>query len=164
MTNTKQRLEKELPLIVEKSYQQACYYFKIIPTKRAVFKGFFSSEIYQAVLNNQEILDNLGVNSWQRKAFEKALRELETSKPGIAFPADRESWIILNPFYYQAKYSPELAIELVETIAHEIAHAVLFNIDIWRGHNFPHEEITKHIKDHYLQSYDWEKLLKVIKD
>src|SRR2546421_6086119 len=77
MTNIKQRLEKELPLIVEKSYQQACYYFKIIPTKRAVFKGFFSSEIYQVVLNNQEILANLGVDSWQRKAFEKALRSEE---------------------------------------------------------------------------------------
>jgi hypothetical protein len=160
MTNIKQKLEKELPLIIEKSYQQTCYYFKIIPTKRAVFKGFFGSEIYQAVLNNQEILANLGVDNWQKKAFEKALKELEISKNGISFPADRESWIIFNPFYYQAKYSPELIVELVETVAHEIAHAVLFNIDIWQGHNFPHEEITKHIKNHYLQSYDWEKIVK----
>lgn len=37
---------------------------------------------------------------------------------------------------------------LVELIAHEISHAVLFNIDIWRGHDFPHEEITKYLKNY----------------
>jgi len=42
---------------------------------------------------------------------------------------------------------------LVGLIAHEISHAVLFNIDIWRGHDFPHEEITKYLKKYLLMNY-----------
>jgi len=47
MITTKQILEKELPEIIGKGYQQACYYFKIIPVKQVIFKGFFSEQVYQ---------------------------------------------------------------------------------------------------------------------
>lgn len=83
----KQLLEKNLPSIIEKGYHQACYYFKIISTRKPLFKGFFSPEIYKKILANKEILTNL-------------------------------------------------------------------KIDIWRGHDFPHAEITKYLKDYYLNNYD----------
>lgn len=63
MVITKQILEKELPAIIDKGYQQACYYFEIIPVKQVVFKGFFSEKIYQQILDNQEILNNLGIDA-----------------------------------------------------------------------------------------------------
>lgn len=164
MPTIKQLLEKELPAIIEKGYQEACYYWQVIPTKKVLFKGFFGSKVYQEILSNQEILDNLGIDKEQKKYFEKALQKLEVTKLGIAFPADRESWIILNPFYYQTEYSAKLIIELAGLVAHEVAHAVIFNWDIWRGHDFPHEKITKYLQDYYLRSYDWEKLLKGAKN
>ena len=156
----KQSLEKSLPSIIEKGYCQTCYYFKIISTRKPLFKGFFSPEIYKKILANEEILTNLKLDTLQREHFAKALPKAELTKTGVALPANQESWIILNPFYYQVKYSAKLAVELVETIAHEVAHAVLFNIDIWRGHDFPHAEITKYLRDFYLNNYDWEKILK----
>lgn len=160
MITTKQLLEKELSAIIEKGYQQACFHFQVIPTKKVLFKGFYSPEIGQKILANQEILDNLGLDEEQKRYFERALQRLEQNRPGAALPADRESWIVLNPFYGQAKYSVELVVELAELVAHEVAHAVLFNIDIWRGHDFPHSEITNYLKDYYLRNYDWEKLFK----
>ena len=72
----------------------------------------------------------------------------------MTFPAGRESWIVLSSFYYQAEYSFSLIMELVELLAHEVAHAVIFNLDIWRGHDFPHEEITKYLKDYLLRGYN----------
>lgn len=163
MPTIKQLLEEELPAIIEKGYREACYYWQIIPTKQVLFKGFFSSKVYQEILNNQEILANLEVDKEQRKHFEKALQKLETTKSGIAFPANRESWIMLNPFYYQTECSAKLGVELAGLIAHEVAHAVIFNWDIWRGHDFPHGEITKYLRDYYLRNYDWERMLKKIK-
>jgi hypothetical protein len=91
MITTKQILEKELPEIIDKGYQQACYYFEIIPVKKVIFKGFFSEEIYQQILNNQETLTNLEIDAWQEKYFAAALRKLEQTKSGVAFPANRES-------------------------------------------------------------------------
>jgi hypothetical protein len=157
----KQLLEKKLPAIIEKGYQQACYYFKIISNRKPLFKGFFSPEVYQEILANEEILTNLKIDALQKKHFAKALPKVELTKTGIALPTSQESWIILNPFYHLVKkYSAKLVVELVETIAHEVAHAVLFNVDIWRGHDFPHSEITKYLQDYYLNNYNWEKILK----
>jgi len=155
----KQLLEKNLPIIIEKGYHQACYYFKIIPIRKPLFKGFFSPEVYKKILANEEILTNLKLDVLQRKHFAKVLLRAELTKTGVALPTNQESWIILNPFYHRIKYSAKLVVELVETVAHEVAHAVLFNIDIWRGHDFPHSEITKYLKDYYLNNYDWEKIL-----
>ena len=91
MITTKQILEKELPAIISKGYQQACYYFEIIPVKQVIFKGFFSEQVYQQILDNQEIMTNLGIDAWQEKHFANALRKLEQTKSGITFPAHRES-------------------------------------------------------------------------
>ena len=156
----KQSLEKNLPSIIEKGYHQACYYFKIISTRKPIFKGFFSSEVYKKILVNEEILTNLKIDALQKEHFAKALPRVELTKTGVALPTNQESWIILNSFYYRTKYSPKIVMELVETIAHEVAHAVLFNIDIWRGHDFPHAEITNYLQNYYLNNYNWEKILK----
>jgi hypothetical protein len=157
----KQSLEKNLPNLIEKGYNRACYYFKIVSVRKPLFKGFFSSETYQKILTNEEILTNLKLNALQKKHFIKVLSRAELTKNGLALPTNRESWIVLNPCYYQVKkYSAKLAVELVEIIAHEVAHAVLFNIDLWRGHDFPHAEITNYLRTYYLDNYDWEKILK----
>ncbi|CAG8645623.1 25447_t:CDS:10, partial [Gigaspora margarita] len=96
--------KKELPPIIEKGYQQACYYFEIIPVKQVVFKGFF------------------------KEHFATALRKLEQTK---------------------SEYSLKIIMKLVELVAHEISHAVLFNIDIWRATKNQKIENNKNVGNYY---------------
>ena len=161
MPNIKQLLEKELIPIIKKGYEEACYYWKIIPTKKVIFKGFFSQETYKEILSNEEILTNLGADSPRlKKIFGEELESLILAKSGVALPAKWETWIIINPFYLELELSPKLMMELVETVAHETAHAVIFNWDIYWAHAEPHREITKYCQDYYWRNYDWEKLFK----
>jgi len=48
----------------------------------------------------------------------------------------------------------KLVFDYVETIAKQIAHAVIFNLDIWRGYGHPFEEINKSLRDFLWQNYD----------
>ena len=72
----------------------------------------------------------------------------------MAFPARLETWIIINPIYLKTELSEQLIADLVETIAHETAHAVIYNITIWQSHASPHAEITNHLQDFYHRNYD----------
>ena len=67
---------EQLQKIIQKGYQQACHYFKVILARKVVFKGFYSQEIYQEILNNQEILTNLKLNTPQLKKYIKRNSEL----------------------------------------------------------------------------------------
>lgn len=148
-----------LQAVMADGYQKVCDFLKIIPTKKVVFKGFYSPEIYQEILSNQEILDNLKLNTPRLKEyFGLILQNLVLTKAGMALPAKRETWIIFNPFYL--KFSEKWALDFVETMAHEVAHAVTFNWDIWRAHASPHAEITAYLKDYFLKTYDWKNILK----
>ena len=164
MSTAKQLLEKELPAIIEKGYTEACYYFQVVSYRKVIFKGFYNSNVYQQILSNQEILANLGADTPRlKKILAEELENILLSKGGVALPTQWETWIILNPFYLELGTSPKLIIGLAEIVAHETAHAVIFNWDIQRGHAEPHAEIAKYLKDYYWRTYDWEKLLKEIK-
>jgi hypothetical protein len=88
MPTIKQLLEKELPAIIEKGYTEACYYFKVVPYRQVIFKGFYSKSIYQEILNNEEILINLGADTpLRKKIFAEELEDLVLAKSGLALPA-----------------------------------------------------------------------------
>lgn len=88
MPTIKQLLEKELPAIIEKGYTEACYCFKVVPYRQVIFKGFYSKVIYQEILNNEEILTNLGADTQLRKKiFAEELEDLVLAKSGLALPA-----------------------------------------------------------------------------
>ena len=147
---------------IESGYQLACHFWKIVVYRKVVFKGFFNPEIGQEILNNPEILASLGViTPQQKKILEEELTEIILAKPGVALPAKTETWIILNPYYLEAEFSQRFVLDIVETMAHEIAHAVVFNWDIYWGHVPPHGEMTKYLQDYYLNNlgYDWEWVL-----
>ena len=85
-------LKESLQLIIKKGYDEICYRLKIIPYRKVLFKGFFNSEVYKEVLNNQEILDNLEVKTSRlKKYFGEELEKLILNKAGITFPAKFES-------------------------------------------------------------------------
>lgn len=152
-----------LQQVIEQGYEEACHYWKVIAYRKPVFKGFYNQEIYQEILNNQEILDNLKLNTPKRKEyFKEELQNLILTKAGMTLPAKWEVWIIINPFYLNVEPSQRLALDFVETVAHEVAHAVIFNWDVWWGHVEPHAEIASYLQNYYLQNLyvDWEKLLK----
>ena len=129
MPTAKQLLEKELPAIIEKGYTEACYYFKVVSYRKVIFKGFYGSEIYQEILSNQEILANLGADTPRlKKILAEELESILLTKGGVALPTQRETWIILNPFYLELGVFSMIG--LVEVVAHETSHAVIFNWDI----------------------------------
>ena len=153
-------LKKLFQQAIESGYQLACHFWKIVVYRKVVFKGFFNPQISQEILNNPEILASLGViTPQQKKILEEELTEIILAKPGVALPAKTETWIILNPYYVEVEFSQKFVLDLAETIAHEVAHAVVFNWDIYWGHVPPHGEITKYLQDYYLNSYDWEWVL-----
>lgn len=148
---------KVLQQAIENGYQIACHFWKIITYRQVVFKGFFNPQIGQEILNNPEILTNLGaITPQQKKILEEELTEIILAKPGVALPARTETWIILNPYYLEeVEISEKFRLDFNETLAHEVAHAVVFNWDIYWGHFSPHEEITKYLQNYYLNNYDW---------
>ena len=153
-------LKESLHLIIGKGYDEICYRLKTITYRKVLFKGFFGSEIYREILNNQEILDNLEIKTPRlKKYFGEELEKLILTKAGIAFPAKFETWIIINPYYLKTDLDDKLVLDFIETVAHETAHAVIFNWDIGLGHVEPHGEITKLLQDYYQKNYDWKKLL-----
>jgi hypothetical protein len=88
MPTIKQLLEKELPAIIEKGYAEACYYFKVVPYRQVICKGFYSKSIYQQILNNEEILANLGADTpLRKKILAEELEDLVLAKSGLALPA-----------------------------------------------------------------------------
>ena len=71
------KLTASLQKIIEEGYQQAGHYFKVVSYRQVVFKGFFSQEIYQEILSNQEILANLKITNPQlKKYFGEELQKL----------------------------------------------------------------------------------------
>ena len=157
-------LEQSLQLIIQKGYDEICYRLKTIPYRKVVFKGFFGSEVYQEIMNNQEILDNLEIKTPRlKKFFGEELERLILTKAGITFPTKFEAWIIINPYYIKTELTDKLLLDFIETVAHETAHAVIFNWDIRWGHADPHDEITEYLQDYYQKNYDWKKLLIEIK-
>lgn len=161
MDKNKEILQK----IIDKGYTEACYHWKVIPYRKVVFKGFYNQKVHQEILNNEEILINLKVDTpLRKKIFVEELEEIVLSKSGLALPAKWETWIILNPFYLEFNLSEKLVLDFVAIVAHETAHAVIFNWDIYWGHNDPHKEITRYLKNYYLkQNIDWKKILKETK-
>lgn len=160
ISNSENKLIPILQKIIEEGYRQACNYFKIIPHRKVVFKGFYNPEIYQEVLNNQEILANLKINTPRRKdRFWQELQALNFTTAGIALPSYKETWILLNPFFWKLDLSEQMLLEFAETIAHETSHAVVINIDLWRAHENPHSEITAYLKDYLWKNYNWKKIL-----
>src|SRR6266516_3878552 len=130
MPTAKQLLEKELPAIIEKGYTEACYYFKVVSYRKVTFKGFYSPDIYQQILSNQEILINLGADTPRlKKILTEELESILLTKGGWLYQLSKETWIVLNPFYLELGISPKLIIGLVEIVVHETAHAVIFNWD-----------------------------------
>jgi len=156
-----------LQKIIEKVYFKACYQWKVIPYRKVVFKGFYNQTVHQEILNNEEILLNLGVDTpLRKKILAEELEELVLSKSGLALPAKWETWLIFNPFYLEFDLSEKSVLDFVGTVAHETAHAVIFNWDIYWGHNDPHKEMTRYLKNYYLnlkQEIDWKKILKETK-
>jgi len=156
-----------LQKIIEKGYLKACYQWKVIPYRKVVFKGFYNQEVRQEILNNEEILLNLGADTpLRKKILAEELEGLILSKSGLALPAKWETWIILNPFYLEFAWSEKLVLDFVGIVAHETAHAVIFNWDIYWGHHDPHKEMTRYLKNYYLnlkQEIDWKKILKKTK-
>lgn len=152
------KLIANLQKVMEEGYKQACHYFRAMPYRQVVFKGFFSPEIQQEILDNQEILTNLKITTLTlKKYFAEEIQNLTFTKAGIALPAKWETWIILNPFFI--KFAEEKWIpDLVETVAHELAHAVIFNWDTHWGHADPHAKITKYLQDYLQKNYDWSKI------
>lgn len=153
-------LKESLQSIIKKGYEEICYHLKVIPYRTVIFKGFFGSEVFKEIINNQEILDNLEIKTPRlKKYFAEELENLILRKAGMAFPAKFETWIIINPYYVKTDLDDNLVLDFVETVAHETAHAVIFNWDIGWGHVEPHGEITEILQDYYQKNYDWKKLL-----
>ena len=161
MDKNKEILQK----IIERGYSKACYQWKVIPYRKVVFKGFYNQEVHREILNNEEILLNLGADtSLRKKILAEELEELVLSKSGLALPTKWKTWIILNPFYLEFDLSEKLVLDFVGTVAHETTHAVIFNWDIYWGHSDPHKEMTRYLKSHYLkQNINWKKILKETK-
>ena len=89
MTSIKQPLERELSVLIKKGYQEACYHFQVVPYRQVVFKGFYDREIYQQILNNEQILINVGANTpFRKKIFAEELEDLVLAKSGLALPAE----------------------------------------------------------------------------
>src|SRR2546421_8943322 len=89
MPTAKQLLEKELPAIIEKGYTEACYYFKVVSYRKVTFKGFYSPNIYQQILSNQEILVNLGADTRRlKKILSEELEGILLSKGVFFFQAE----------------------------------------------------------------------------
>lgn len=151
--------KSQLQKTIETAYEQMCYYFKIIPVKKVVYKGIWNQANCQEVFNNQEILTNLQITNGQKKYFLEELQKLEFTKSGITFPTGQETWILLNPIYEKPEMAEKLVFDCVETIAKQIAHAVIFNLDIWRGYGHPFGEISKSLKDFLWRNYDWKKII-----
>ena len=149
----------QLQKIIEAAHEQMCYYFKIIPVKKAVYKGIWNQENCQEVFSNQEILAELQIADEQQKYFLEELKKLEFTKSGITFPAGQETWILLNPIYEKPEMAEKLIFDCVETIAKQVTHAVIFNLDIWRGYDHPYGEINKGLKDFLWRNYDWKKVI-----
>jgi hypothetical protein len=85
-------LKQSLQLIIQKGYDEICYRLKTIPYRKVVFKGFFGSEVYQEIMNNQEILDNLEIKTPRlKKFFGEELERLILTKAGITFPTKFEA-------------------------------------------------------------------------
>jgi len=63
------KLTAQLQKIMEQGYQQACHYFKVIPHRKIIFKGFYRPEVYEQIFNNQEILTNLKINTPRQKEY-----------------------------------------------------------------------------------------------
>lgn len=157
-------LKENLQSIIKKGYGEICYRLKIIPYRSVLFKGFFRSEVFKEIINNQEILDNLKIKTPRlKKYFAEELESLILTKAGISFPAKFETWIIINPYYLKVDLDDKLVLDFIETIAHETAHAIIFNWDIGWGHADPHGEITEILQTYYQNNYDWQKLLKEIR-
>lgn len=124
----KQKPQANLQNIIEKGYNEACQYFKVISYRQVLFKGFYSQTIYQEILSNQEILANLGATTPRlQKILAEELENILLTKGGVALPAKQETWIMLNSFYLELDISPKLIISLAEIVAHETAHSVIFN-------------------------------------
>jgi len=75
-------------------------------------------------------LANLQITDEQKKHFLEELKKLEFTKSGITFPVGRETWILLNPIYEKPEMAEKLIFDCVETIAKQVTHAVIFNLDI----------------------------------
>ena len=126
-------------IIINNLYQEGCHYLQIIPYKKITFKGFHQQKLLQEIGSNWEIANNLNVQDWD-KWKEFLLNVVYQSKAGAAWPLTLETWITFHPNYLK---ETKLINDLLDTLPHEVAHAVIYNLDIRWGHNSPHPELME---------------------
>lgn len=82
-------------------------------------------------------------------------------KAGAAWPLTLETWITFHPNYLK---ETKLINDFLDTLSHEVAHAVIYNLDIRWGHASPHPELTEYLKKHCREKYGVIKLKQLLQN
>lgn len=144
--------------IINDLYQKGCLYLKIIPYKKVIFKGFHQQELLREIGSNWEIANNLNVQDWN-KWEEFLFNVVSKSKAGAAWPLSLKTWITFHPRYLgEAK----LINDFLDTLSHEVGHAVIYNLDIRWGHVSPHPELTEYLKNYCQEKYGLARLSQLL--
>ena len=147
--------------IIQDCYQIGCRYLNIIPYKQVIFKGFYSEKLLAEISNHQQIAQSLHLNlndPQQKQEFNELLQRVPKEFAGLTWALSNESWITLNPAYCQ----PLLRGDLSYLLCHEIAHAVLHNLDIYWGHFPPHSELTNYLWQYCQKKHAHQQLVKLL--
>ncbi|RHZ36113.1 SprT family zinc-dependent metalloprotease [endosymbiont GvMRE of Glomus versiforme] len=147
--------------LIQDCYQIGCHYLNIIPYKQVVFKGFYSEKLFTEISNNQQIAQSLRLSlndPQQKQEFAELLQRVPKEFAGLTWALTNESWITFNPAYCQ----PLLQGDLSYLLCHEIAHAVLHNLDIYWGHSSPHSELTAYLWQYCQKKYSHQQLVKLL--
>jgi len=136
----KTNLNTLLQKIVTDCYQKGCDHLGIIPYKKVIFKGFYDKKLFQEILANKEIKTNLQITN--EKLFANYVYDLPKETAGTTWPLNKESWITLNSSYEDID-------DFLESLLHETAHAVYFNVDLEEGHSEKHKKITKYLINYF---------------
>ena len=147
-------------IIIDNLYQEGCRHLQIIPYKKVIFKGFHQQELLQEIGSNWEIANNLNVQDWD-KWKEFLLNVVYQSKAGAAWPLTLETWITFHSNYLAKE---ELMSDFLDTLSHEVAHAVIYNLDIRWGHSPPHPELTEYLKNCCQKKYGIDKLKQLLQN
>jgi len=144
-----------LQKIVTDCYQQGCDYLGIIPYKKVIFKGFYNKKLLQEIITNEEIKINLQITN--EKLFTRYVHDLPEETAGSTWPLNKESWITPNSSY-------ENIADFLESLLHETAHAVYFNVNLEEGHSEQHKKLTKHLISYFHKNYNKKDLEKILEN
>lgn len=149
----KQNLNAVLQEITNNCYQKGCNHLGIVSYRKPIFKGFYHQKLLDEIINNEEIRNNLQITN--KELFARYVYDLPDETAGTTWPLNKESWITLNNYYEDSD-------DFLETLCHETAHAILFNIDIEEGHSTRHKKLTKYLITYYHEEYDLKELEKLL--